>query len=69
MEKKGKQIFSNIVRASKLTRQRTLQINNAHLDRNCCWQHWKKHKKSFLIHDELTETNKILLFYSELGSN
>ena len=32
MEKKGRQIFSKIVRASKLTRQRTLQINNAHLE-------------------------------------
>ena len=26
-------------------------------------------KKNFLIHGELTETNKALLFYSELGSN
>ena len=32
--KKGKQIFSKTVRASKLTWQRTLQMNNAHLDRN-----------------------------------
>ena len=29
----------------------------------------KKKKKNFLIHGELTETNKALLFYSELGSN
>ena len=36
MEKKGRQILSKIVRASKLTRQRTLQINNAHLNRSCC---------------------------------
>ena len=28
MEKKGRQTFSEIVRASNLTRQRTLQINN-----------------------------------------
>ena len=27
-------MFSKIVRASKLTRQRTLEINNAHLDRS-----------------------------------
>ena len=26
-------------------------------------------KKNFLIHDELTDTNKALLFFSELGSN
>ena len=48
--KKGKQIFSKIVRASKLTWQRTLRINNAHLDRSRCWQHlqevsWKKQIK------------------------
>ena len=36
MEKRGRQIFSKIVRASKLTRQRTLEINNAHLDRSRC---------------------------------
>ena len=56
-----------IVRASKLTRQRTLQINNAHLDRSRCLQHWKKRQKKFLTHSELTETNKALLFFSELG--
>ena len=32
--KKGKLIISKTVRASKLTWQRTLQINNAHLDRS-----------------------------------
>ena len=32
MEKKGRQIFSKIVHASKLTRLRTLQTNNVHLD-------------------------------------
>ena len=26
-------------------------------------------KENFLIHGELTETNKALLFFSELGSN
>ena len=26
-------------------------------------------KKNFLIHDELTDTNKALLFFSKLGSN
>ena len=35
-EKKGRQIFSKIVRGSKLTRQRTLQVNNAHLNRSRC---------------------------------
>ena len=52
-------------------RQRTLQINNvhlyAHLDRSrCCL---KKRQKNFLTLGELTETNKALLFVSELGSN
>ena len=70
MEKKGRQIFSKIVRSSKLTRERTLQINNAHLDRSRCWEHLQEAtKKNFLIHSELTETNKALLFFSELGSN
>ena len=35
-EKRGKQILSKIVRVSKLTSQRTLQINNAHLDSSRC---------------------------------
>ena len=35
-KKEGMQIFSKIVRASKLTRQRTLQINNVHLDHGHC---------------------------------
>ena len=34
MEKKGRQIFSKIVRASQLTKQRKLQIDNAQLDRS-----------------------------------
>ena len=51
MEKKGRQIFSKIVRAGKLTRQRTLQINNANLDRSHCWQHWiEATKKKKLSH-------------------
>ena len=70
MEKKGSQIFSKIVRASKLTRQRALQINNALLHRSRCWQHWKKRqKKNFLNHGELTETIKDPLFFLELGNN
>ena len=68
MEKRGSQIFSKIIRVCKLTRQRTLEINNAHLDRSRCWQHLQE-AKNFLIHGELTETNKALLFFSELGSN
>ena len=39
IEKRGRQIFSKIVSASKVTRQRALEKNNAHLDRSCCWQH------------------------------
>ena len=35
-KRNSRQIFSKIVRASKLTRQRTLEINNAHLDRSRC---------------------------------
>ena len=38
MEKRGKQIFSKIVRASKLTRHRTLEMNNTHLDRSRCFK-------------------------------
>ena len=29
----------------------------------------KQHKENFLIHGELTETNKALIFFSKLGSN
>ena len=50
MEKRGTQIFSKIVRirASKLTRQRALEINNAHLDRSRCWQRLQEAtKKTF----------------------
>ena len=54
--KKGRQIFSKIVPKGKLTGQRTLQINNAHLD-----------KSNFLVHGELTEANKALCFFSERG--
>ena len=36
-KKKGKLIISKTVRASKLTWQRTLQINNLHLDRSDGW--------------------------------
>ena len=52
MEKRGRQIFSKIVRASKLTRQRTLKINNAHLDGSRCWQHLQEPTKktfSFMV--------------------
>ena len=48
MEKRGRQIFSKIARASKLTRQRTLETNNVHLDRSRRWQHLQEAtKKSF----------------------
>ena len=72
MDKKGRQIFSKIILASKLMRyKRTLQINNAHLNRSRCWQHWKNWsgKKTFSFTVSLTETNKAPLFFSELGSN
>ena len=52
MEKRGRQIFSKILRASKLTRQRTLAINNPHLDRSRRWQHFQE----ATTHGELTET-------------
>ena len=40
-------------------------MNNAHLDRSRCCQHFQKAKTNFLIHGELTETNKALRFFSE----
>ena len=51
MEKKGRQMkyFQKFYMAcSKLTSQRTLQINNIHLDHGCCWQQiiCKKQKKN-----------------------
>ena len=39
--------------------------NNAQLDRG----RKKKRQKNFLIHGELTETNKAVLFFSELSYN
>ena len=65
MENSGREIFSKFVRASKLIKQRTLQMNNAHLDRSRCCQHFQKAKTNFLIRGELTETNKALRFFSE----
>ena len=70
MKKKGRQNFSKIVRTSKLTRQRTLQINNPHLVTlivAAVDSIGKSDKKNSLIHRELTETYKALLFFSELG--
>ena len=47
-------MFSKIVRASKLAKQRM--------------RYWKKRqRKNFLIQGELTETNTALLFFSELS--
>ena len=73
MENRGRQIFSKIVRASKLTRQRTVEILKQRSPCSRGWQHFRafarSDKESFLIHSELTETNKVLLFFSELGSN
>ena len=67
MEKKRKETFSKIVlSANKLTRQRTLQINNSHLDRGRYWKNSQEAtKNNFLIHGELTEENKALRFFSE----
>ena len=45
MKKRGRQIFSKIVRASKLTKQRKWDINNAHLDR-------RKTKKSQVYYNK-----------------
>ena len=65
--KKGKQIFSKTVRVSKLTWQKTLQVNTltsivAAVNSIC-----KKRQKNVLIHSELTEANKALCFFSERG--
>ena len=65
MENRERQIFSKNERASKLIRQRTLQMNNSHLDRSRCWQYFQEAKKNSLIHGELTETNKALPLFSE----
>ena len=46
-------MFSKIVRASKLAKQRM--------------RYWKRQRKNFLIQGELTETNTALLFFSELS--
>ena len=60
--RKGKQIFSKTVRSSKLTWQRTLQINNAHLDRSrCCWQHLQEARlrsKRFRLISEQRKTEE-----------
>ena len=71
MEKRGRQIFSKIVRASKLTRQRTLEINNVHLDRSRCWQHLQEAtKKTFSFMVSWQKQIKLHFnFSSELGSN
>ena len=46
-KKKEKQIFSKIVRANKLKRQRTQQMNNDHFDRSCCQHLQEATKKTF----------------------
>ena len=60
--RKGKQIFSKTVRSSKLKWQRTLQINNAHLDRSrCCWQHLQEARlrsKRFRLISEQRKTEE-----------
>ena len=69
MEKKGKQIFSKTVRASKLTWQGTLHCRYttltsivAAVDSIC-----KKRQKTCLIHGELTGANKLLCVSSQKG--
>ena len=63
MEKRGRQIFSKIVHTSKLTRQRILEINNAHLDRSCCWQHLQEAtKKTFSF--TVSSQKQIKLYFS-----
>ena len=67
-KKKGEEFFfSKTVRASKLTKQRTLQINNTYLDRSCCSQYLQKRLKNVFIQGELTEGNKAPCFFSERG--
>ena len=68
-EKRKANILENCTCQQVKTKQRTLEINNAHLDRSRCRQHLQEATKNCLIHGELTETNKALLFFSELGSN
>ena len=67
--KKVKQIISKTVRASKLTWQRTLQINKAHLDCSptLLTAFARSDKKNFFLHGELIEANKALCFFSERG--
>ena len=71
MEREGRQIFSKILCASKLTRQRTLffRLTTLTLIVVAVDSIGRSDKKKFLIHGELRETNKALLFFSELGSN
>ena len=67
MEKRGSQIFSKTVRAIKLTRQRTLEIKNAHLDRSLpLWTAFgRSDKENFLIHGELPQKQIKLYFSSQ----
>ena len=61
--KKEKQLFSKIVRVSKLTKQRTLQINNSHLDMVAAVDSICKKKKTFPIHGELKKAIKSQRFF------
>ena len=63
--KKKRKVFSKIVRVSKLTRQRILQINNALLDHSRSLIALARSDKNFLIHGELTKANKAERFFSE----
>ena len=69
MEKRRRQIFSKTEHASQLTRQRTLQINNAHsivAAVALLTAFARSEKRTFLIHGELTETNKAPRFFPEV---
>ena len=67
-KKKGEEFFFFFfLRARKLTKQRTLQINNTYLDRSCCSQYLQKRLKNVFIQGELTEGNKAPCFLSERG--
>ena len=66
-KKRGRNFFSKALRASKLTKQRTLQINNTYLDRSRCSQYLQKRQKNVFIQGELTEANKTPCFFSERG--
>ena len=47
----------------------TTEKNEVALSLFCDFGIFSQDQENFLIHGELTETNKALIFFSELGSN